>query len=263
MTKALEILVVLSGTDVGAGKRTIKAARELCLGPPNAKHVSGGAQLAAIVALLEAQSERPLIEASIQFRASPPDGNEFIVTSPWANRGRSITQAEAHLSQDGKVLATALATLGARNDIGTFEWIKAPAAPPPDTCPPLPFIRMDEGDLHSHLGFRIANDPQNDRDGRLLSWVPWANEEPVPSAFLALIGDYLPEAIHFNIERPAGAISLDNKLRIIRRTSTRWLLCETQLEAVNDGLFHGSMSIFNENGALLAVASQSGVVRPL
>jgi acyl-CoA thioesterase II len=262
MTKAIEILALLSGTDTGAGKRMITAARQLCLGPPTAKHVSGGAQLAAIVALLEAQSQRPLIEASIQFRASPPSGSEFIVTSPWANHGRSITQAEAHLSQDGKVLATALATLGSRDDIGNFGWAKAPASPPPEDCPPLPFIRMDESDLHSHLGFRIANDPDKDRDGRLLFWVPWTGAEPVPSAFLALIGDYLPEAIHFNIGRPAGAISLDNKLRIIRRTLTRWLLCETQLEAVSDGLFHGSMSIFDEDGALLAVASQSGVVRP-
>jgi acyl-CoA thioesterase II len=263
MTDAATILALLSGTDHETGERDIAAAPELCLGPVDGKHVSGGAQLAAIVALLEARSDRPLIEASIQFRTSPPRGGSFAVSIPWRNEGRSITQAEACVSQDDKIMAKAIATLGERTGIGSFDWMAAPAASAPENCPPLPFIRMDPGDLHSHLGFRIANDPQNDRDGRLLFWVPWSDNRSVPSAFLALVGDYLPEAVHFNIGRPAGAISLDNKLRIIRRTSTRWLLCETRLHAVNAGLFHGSMSIFDESGALLAVAGQSGIVRPL
>jgi acyl-CoA thioesterase II len=263
MTDVSDLLKVLGGTAGVDGTRTLYAARQLCLGPPDAKHVSGGAQLAAVVAMLEAQTERPLIQAAIQFRSSPSEGSAFEVAATWLNRGRSITQAEAQLSADDKVLAVVQATLGARDDIGSFDWAMPPDVPAPQDCSPLPFIRMEEDDLHAHLHFRIANNPDADRDGRLIFWVPWTADMPVSSAFLALVADYLPEAIHFNIGRPAGAVSLDNSLRIVRCTQTRWVLCETRLHAVEAGLFHGSMSIFDDQKRLLAIASQSGVVRPI
>jgi acyl-CoA thioesterase len=43
--------------------------------------------------------------------------------------------------------------------------------------------------------------------------------------------------------------------------ATPWLLCDTQLTAIADGLFHGRMALFAQDGALLALAEQSGVVR--
>jgi acyl-CoA thioesterase II len=263
MTNAQAILAMLDGTVADNKRRQLIALRELCLGPPGAKHVSGGAQLAAIVKMLEAHCDRPLIEISVQFRGSPALGTEFDIAMPWLNNGRSITQAEAHILQDDRITASAHATLGTRPDLGEFQWVSAPYVPLPDPSPPMPFIRMDEGDLHSHLGFRIASDPATDRNGRLCFWVPWSSQEVVSSALLALIGDYLPEAVHFNIGRPAGAVSLDNKLRIIRRTETKWLLCEVQLSAVHAGLFHGQMLMYDEQQRLLAVASQSGIVRPI
>jgi acyl-CoA thioesterase len=57
--------------------------------------------------------------------------------------------------------------------------------------------------------------------------------------------------------------SLDNSLRVVSREQTDWVLCESQLFAISSGVFHGRMNLFAESGALLAVASQSGLVREM
>jgi acyl-CoA thioesterase II len=239
----------------------LTAHRALCLGPPDGKHMSGGAQSAAIVALLEAETGRPLIQLAGQFLASPASGETASIAIDAMQSGRAISLASASIARGANRSAVFSASLGERPDAGSFNWEAAPVAPPPQECAPLPFVRSDPGDLHTHLDIRMAHDPRAQVDGRLLFWVRWDDTAIVPAAFLALIADYLPEAIHFNIGRPAGAVSLDNSLRITGRAATPWLLCETRLQAVANGLFHGRMSIFAQNGNLLALASQSGVVR--
>jgi acyl-CoA thioesterase II len=127
----------------------------------------------------------------------------------------------------------------------------------------VPFVRIDDGDLQSRLDIRLAGDPRANPAGHAQFWIGYDGEGPVPAAFLAVIADYLPEAIQMNIGRCADAVSLDNVIRIITRTATPWLLCDIQLEAISNGLFHGRMAIYAQDGTLLATASQSGVVRLL
>jgi acyl-CoA thioesterase II len=240
---------------------TMKADRALSLGPPSGKHISGGAQLAAIVSLLEQQTGQRLIQATCQFRGSPMAGENFELHVDHLQRGRNITLAEASIVADGSVRAKAVASLGSRPDIGTHQWLVAPVVPEPGGCGPLPFIRSDPGDLHRHLDVRIARSPDGLATGELIFWVGWNGVGPVPNAFLTLIADYLPEAVHFNLGRPAGATSLDNVIRILGADETAWLLCHTRLSGLSNGLFHGAMAIYNQQGKLLASANQSGVVR--
>jgi acyl-CoA thioesterase II len=125
-----------------------------------------------------------------------------------------------------------------------------------------------DGDLHRHLDMRLALDPAEEGNGkvrgRMAFWVRTPEGGgPAPAAFLTLIADYLPEAINRSIGKPAGAISLDNSIRMLRRAETDWLLCVTQLGAIHDGLFHGRMTLFDEAGRVLAFAEQSGVLRVL
>jgi acyl-CoA thioesterase II len=237
------------------------AHRNLCLGPAGSKHISGGASLASVVETMERATGRPLIQAHAQFLAVPAAGTDFVIDLRCINQGRSITQVQAAIIADDADRAIIAATLGARGDSGSFTWERAEPPCRPDTAPPVPFVRLDDGDLHSRLDMRLALDPRYNPTGRAMFWVRAPDASPVPAAFLALIADYLPEAIHMNIGRPAGAVSLDNSIRIIRRVATPWLLCDIQLSAIADGLFHGRMAIFTEDGALVATASQSGVVR--
>jgi acyl-CoA thioesterase II len=236
--------------------------RSLCLGPPDGKHMSGGSCLAAIVQLLEDATGQPLIQASAQFLRAPPAGSDAEIVLVDLRQGRSISQASAIMRHDGAEAVRVLATLGARPSTGDHDWLIAPDVPAPDACPRLPFIRQDDGDLHTHLDMRLAIDPAEERKGRMAFWVR-APGGPIVAAFLTLIADYLPEAINRSIGKPAGAISLDNSIRILARSNTDWLLCVTQLSAIHDGLFNGRMTIFDEAGQTLAMAEQSGVVRVL
>lgn len=236
------------------------AHRHLCLGPPARKHISGGATLASVVAALEAQTKRPLIHASAQFLSSAAVDQPFDIAITAMKAGRSITQALVTIVVDEQDVAYVTAALGAREEVGPSAWEVAPDVPPPEACPPIPFVRKDAGDLHSHLDMRLALDPRTDPEGRTCFWVKSDIAGPTPAALLGLIADYLPEAIHMNIGQRAGAVSLDNVIRIARRAASDWLLCDVQLSAVIAGLFHGRIAIFARDRTLLATGGQSGAV---
>lgn len=253
------ILPLLAAT---GGHMTVH--RYLCVGAPDAKHMSGGACVAALLAALEAEHDRPVIQAAAQFIAAPSQGDTARITTRTLMRGRSVTQAQAVLDVDGPERVVVSASLGQRPDLGHHDWSAMPDVPGPEECGAIPFVREDSGDLHTHLDMRLATDfDTQDPRGQMAFWVkaPDAAEGGIPSAFLALAADYLPESIHFNIGRPAGATSLDNSLRIIARPATGWVLCVTQLDAIDAGLFHGRMALHAQDGQLIASASQSGVVR--
>ncbi|MEP3224348.1 MAG: thioesterase family protein [Parasphingorhabdus sp.] len=235
--------------------------RNLCLGPRQSKHLSGGASTAAMIDAMEQEVGKPVIQAATQFLFSPQAEEVAAITVEVGKTGRSICQAKARLSVGCETAVTLSATLGAKKDIGSFTWAKFENADIPHECPPIPFVREDEGDLHSNLDMRLVETPS---DGNMRFWVKTPdNFLEKTSVFLALIADFLPEAIHFNIGQRAGAVSLDNSIRIIQREATNWLLCHTKLLSISDGIFHGNMNLFTDTGILLATSSQSGVVRLL
>jgi acyl-CoA thioesterase II len=239
------------------------AHRHLCLGPSGAKHQSGGSTVASVITVLEAATQRPLIQAGAQFFGSPRAGEQFQIEVRRRQDGRTITQAVAVVIASGVEVAFVSASLGARKDLGEYNWEVMPVAPPPADCPRVPFVRQEEGDLHSHLDVRLALDPRINPQGRAQFWVAADSTESIPAAFLVQVADYLPEALHMKMGRPVGATSLDNVVRIVQRKPTPWLLCDIQLAAVLEGVFHGRMTMFSQDGTLLACASQSGVVREI
>jgi acyl-CoA thioesterase II len=239
------------------------AHRHLCLGPSGAKHQSGGSTLASVITVMEAATQSPLIQASAQYFGSPRAGNLFQIELRKQTVGRSISQIIAVIIAEGQELAYVTASLGQRSESTDFTWEKCPDVPLPELCRRVPFVREDEGDLHSHLDIRLALDPRSDPKGKALFWVATETDLPVTSSFLAQIADYLPEAIHMNVGRAVGAISLDNVVRIISRPITPWLLCDIQLNGVVNGIFAGRMTVFSQSGEIIACASQSGVVREL
>jgi acyl-CoA thioesterase II len=239
----------------------MQAHRHLCLGPSSGKHLSGGSSIASVVRVLEAVTKRSLINANAQFFGSPKVDQTFEIAILKQIAGKSITQALGCVRVGDRDLVLVTASLGKRDDAGCFVWEQAPVVPTPEQCPRVPFVRQEEGDLHTHLDMRLALDPRANPQGRAIFWVRTDSTDPVTSAFLCQIADYLPEAIHMNMGRPAGAVSLDNVVRMLGRATTPWLLCDIQLGAISDGLFHGRMAIFAQDGTALALASQSGVVR--
>lgn len=253
------ILSRLASAQSPSAQKSLTVPRELCLGPSDAKHLSGGACAAALVGAAEDAARKPLVQASAQFRRAPRVGETVEIVIDEHRPGRSIDLITASMIDGTSTCVLLSATLGRRRSIGDFNWETPPEVNEPETCGPIPFIRADHGDLHTHLDMRLAAKPKN---GAMAFWTKSPiGESASISCFLALIADYLPEAIHLNIGQPAGAISLDNTLRIASGQLTAWTLCVTQLSAIHNGIFHGQMQIFNQDTKLVATASQSGIVR--
>lgn len=232
--------------------------RRLCLGPPGAKHLSGGACSAILIDALEQATGKPLIQAGTQFFKAPRVNDTVTISLDHHKPGRSIDMATASLTTAGAPQVRLFGSLGARRSIGDHQWTADVEFVMPEKSANIPFVRADPGDLHTVLEMRLAAKPCH---GRMAFWVQTPSQPMAsPARFLALIADYLPEAIHMNIGCPAGAISLDNSIRATGNQLTQWTLCVAQLEAIQNGIFHGRMSLLSERSELLAIASQSGVV---
>ena len=98
-------------------------------------------------------------------------------------------------------------------------------------------------------------------DGRLSLWIRPKRAVEVDPALLAVIADQLPNAVGNALGMNAGGTSLDNSLRILRLVPTSWILADIQVDGVESGVAHGAMRLFAETGELMAVASQSLVLR--
>ena len=99
-------------------------------------------------------------------------------------------------------------------------------------------------------------------DGRTLMWarIPDVLTD-VDTATLAVLGDFVPMGIGQALGVLGGGNSLDNTLRVVRLVPTKWVLLDIQIYAVERGIGHGSVTMFAEDGTLLATASQSCIAR--
>lgn len=241
---------------------TLVAKRELCLGPPGNKHMSGGSCVASVIFALERQAERPLIQLSAQFLAAPPCDADVSIALTLTKVGRSITHACASMTVEGNDAVRVFATLGGRDASRDHQWEQQVTARHPNACPKLAFIREDPDDLHTHLEIRQVPSRDQTATGVLQFWVKSPNQFHTAqiSPFFALIADYLPEAVNGSLGKPAGAVSLDNQVRILSDQLSEWTICRVQLSGIAQGICHGRIHLFNETGHLLAVGEQSCVV---
>jgi acyl-CoA thioesterase len=83
----------------------------------------------------------------------------------------------------------------------------------------------------------------------------------VSAATLAILGDYVPFGVGQALGQMAGGNSLDNTLRVSRLVPTEWVLLDIQVHAIQHGFGHGLVHLWAEDGTLLAIASQSCIVR--
>lgn len=259
-----DILALLSPRRTTDGTWEMVADRALCLGPPAHKHMSGGACVAVMIAALETEFQRPVIQASAQFLRAPAKGASCLIEVQEVRQGRSISQVRAVLRTEKGESATLLATLGSIEAGEQASWARAPETADSEQCERIPFIREDSDDLHTHLDMRLASTPADHNEGRVMFWVSTDGMAHSQARLMAaLIADYLPEAIHFCLGKPVGAVSLDNSLRCLGPAKLGWWLCETALSGVETGIAHGRMRIFDAERSLIAVGSQSAVVRPI
>lgn len=243
----------------------------LCVGPPDAQFLFGGAGLGAAIAAMEAATARPVVWATAQYLsfARPGATLDLEVVVPVA--GRYSSQARVVARVDGVEIITVNAALGSRPGDVSMAWPEMPVVPPPDDCPPMRYdwVRRDD-DLNASFEQRIASgrfgaargDGVPSVDGCSAMWVrPSDPAEPIDRVMLALMADFVPSGVGHALGASVGANSLDNTIRYLDIVPTAWVLCSTRIDGIHAGFGHGRMHLFSEQGALLATASQSMIVR--
>ncbi len=83
----------------------------------------------------------------------------------------------------------------------------------------------------------------------------------VDATTLAILGDFVPMGVGQALGVRGGGNSLDNTLRVAKLVPTEWVLLDIRVHAVGRGFGHGLVHMFAQDGTLMAIASQSCIVR--
>lgn len=235
---------------------------------PGQPFLFGGIGLGACIMAAERTTGRSAVWATAQYLSFAPAGADVEIEVVPLSEGRHTTQARAVVRLDGKDIIVASLSLGARPGADCRQFARPRPLPDPADCPSLP-VRWSSmpGDLYDHFEARIGAgwDAPQGGEGGVSLWISSRADLPFDRPLLALVGDYVAGAIGNLLGSEAGdcAInSLDNTIRFLAAPPrTRWVQCEIRLEGASEGYAHGHMTIFTEDGQLLASASQSVLVR--
>lgn len=243
----------------------------ICVGPPGIKFLFGGVGLASAIRALEKTTGRQTIWATAQYLSYANPGQIVDIDVIVPREGNNITQARVLGHVQDREIFTVNAAVGSRGKDLDHQWVTMPVVPPPEQCDRMPrFGREKETDLHSRMNVRVArgrygesrNNAGLSEDGRAVLWVRPNDESiAIDTAMLAVIADFVPSGSGHALGKQAGANSLDNTIRIRKIVPTNWVCCDIQIHGIYDGFVHGDARLFAEDGTLMAVASQSGILR--
>ena len=223
----------------------------------------GGCGLAAGLVALEAGAGRPTVWATAQYLSYALTGSVLEVEVVLPAVGRSVTQGRAVARSEGREILTVNAALGAPRMEMQEVWVRPPAVPPPEQCPPrvLPET-MPERSILSMIDARIASGedlahlhPGDSPDSAL--WVRVPGHLDPSAAMLAVFGDLVSGSASKPLGRLVWGRSLDNTIRMVQPAATEWVLCDIRMHAVVGGYGQGVAFLWSETGTLLATASQS------
>jgi acyl-CoA thioesterase II len=230
----------------------------------------GGSALGAVLTAMEAATGRPAVWATAQYLsfARPPATLDIAVTVPQA--GHQVSQARAIATAGDTEILTVLAALGTRPEhaAGTFSRMPEGIAAP-EQCPTRQHRRDVGGEsVMTLFEQRLARGRHPEEldgtpgDGRSALWVRLPDGLAVSAAALGILGDFVPFGIGQALGVHGRSTSLDNTLRIGRLVPTEWVLVDVHVHDIVGGFAHGRVHLWAEDGTLLAIASQSAVVRP-
>lgn len=228
----------------------------------------GGCGLGAAIEVMEKVTGRPCVWATAQYLsyARPPATLELEVNQ--VARGRHISQARVVAHVGDEEILTVNAALGRRDIPAAGQWEQLPDVPPHGSSPPRELMDHHRGTIADRLDMKLANArswsefPGEPGDGTSSLWVRLPEVLEPSAATLAIIGDFVPFGISQALGHAAGSNSLDNTLRVASASSaSEWVLADIRIHSVSNGFGHGLVHLWGENGDLLAVASQSAIVR--
>ena len=130
-----------------------------------------------------------------------------------------------------------------------------PKVPPPKDCA----LKSDDtfnqsGNLIDQFERRTAL--ENNEAGLECMWIKPKFEASMSAPMLALMSDFFLGAHPLT----RSGTSLDNTFRLCALQPTEWVLAVTQLSRFRDGAAHGTQQQFAQDGTLLSISSQTGLL---
>jgi len=229
----------------------------------------GGALLAIAVEALEGALDRPLVWATAQYlHHVGPTGVIDVVITPEIE-GRNITQARAALRVGDVELLLTTAALGSRPFPHGGRGAEMPDVPSPDASRPWigPLAEgeqiLDHYEIRFARGRMIGELDGTAGPGHAALWCRASADGPRVTSVgdLALVGDMLMPSLSGALGVPAAGNSLDNTVRVVERATTEWVLLDVTVDASAGGFAHAGARLWTEDGTLLAIVSQTLVLR--
>lgn len=237
------------------GDYTLPVMPPATVGPEGAPHIMGGVALAAAIDAMELASGEPILWANIQFLSPTQHAEELHIACQQCGGGQSVGQWMAEANVNGRPTHRISASLGAREPSPAQVFAAMPDVPAPGDCPPSDdTYQFADGSLHDQFEMRIAR--REPDKGLNAVWVRNAGGFANDAAWLAIISDFFlgghPQS--------RGGFSLDANFRFVQSAPAGWVLSVTQMGAMGKGVIHGQAQHFGEDGQLLALSSQTGVL---
>jgi len=230
------------------------ASPQACVGPVGFEFIMGGVAQAAAIEAAEIVSGKPLLWSTIQFVNAGLLNQSIDIKVELLRGGLSISQVLVTLTADDTVLQTMSAALGGRQ--GTErQFVSMPTVAAPEDCP----IKTDldhnnDQDLIAQFERRIAIEAADDGLGAM--WIRSNDALPITAGLLAITSDFM---LGLHPESFRGT-SLDITFRVFSTRPTEWILCVTQMSGFRDGAAMGVTHQFTQDGQLLSVSSQTGLL---
>ena len=230
------------------------ASPQACVGPAGSEFIVGGVAQAAAIEAAEIVSGKTLLWSTIQFVNAGFLNQSIEIEVELLGGGRSISQVLVTLTADGTVLQTMSAALGGRQGIER-QFVSMPTVAAPEDCS----IKTDldhnnDQDLIAQFERRIAI--QRPDEGLGAMWIRSNDGLPITAGLLAITSDFM---LGLHPESFRGT-SLDNTFRVFSTRPTEWILCVTQMSGFRDGAAMGVTHQFTQDGQLLSVSSQTGLL---
>jgi acyl-CoA thioesterase len=232
--------------------------------------VFGGVSMyAALRAMHEAlgRDDLSLVTANAIFLAPVPPG-PITIDVDVLRDGRRASQVAADLRVPG-VDAPALrvhGVFGAAHDTDVeFAEVRFPEVPGPDavTVPPERANPFGHINFHEQTDWRPVSPFDDSGKGHFLSWVRLHKGE-TDLLSLAVHGDVLGPAVGRGIgtqSEPFMVLSLEIGIRFVRAPRTPWVLQEIEAWHIGDGYATGPARLWDEDGRLCAIATQTANIR--
>jgi len=220
----------------------------------------GGTGLAAVTAVLEAETERDALWATVQFVASAEVGEQIDCHLEVLAQGHRTSQVRVTGTAGDRLVFAALGATGQPRDGG----LQVQVATMPEVTPPhdlLPWSPKVPFNLHAGNQGWLDTVDLREVPGPGAAMTLWARlrDRPMTWAGLGFVADMVPSAVVRAAGRAGGGTSLDNAIRFGPAPTGDWVLVELDPQFASGGYAHGAARLWSSDGVHLATASQTAV----